>query len=720
MDQYERTERRERIEQMRESHRTRQIRRRDRKSSFRRLLFFPVAIVYMELILRTWTVLSDPSKPFGGHGMFYAFLFAIGAGLVCNLLASIFPGRFRRVVHWFVLIFVTLIFMIQVVFYTIFRGYAGVGHLEVATDAISNFFLDMLVGIGNSAIPLMLLLLPLALFLALKMWKHRPLPRPERAWLLAVAVVAIVVHVVAISAVMGNEEEGDILSVRSEYRENFTLNRAVENFGLVTALRLDIRNYIFGIPTGELTGAGFLEEQGETPSPTPAPGPPDDPEYPNGEEDPEPPREIPTGYNVLDIDFETLIANTTNAEIREMHEFFMNRRATPRNEWTGRFEGYNLIWFMGEAFHTLALHPEVTPTLYRMANEGFQFTNFYTPDTGFSTTGGEFAMKISLIPRNVNNFPRTGQMYMPFGFGNMFRARGYDTFAYHNWTYSFYNRHISHPNLGYPWRGLGGPGNAGLPLERRPDGRALWPASDLEMIQLTADDFIGTGNNFHVYYVTVSGHLNYNWGGNAMAARHRHRVEHLPYSMGPQAYLATHVELDLAVQYLIDRLEASGQLQNTVFVIVGDHYPYGLSVAEMEELGGAPIPEPIIDVHHSTFILWSASMEEPVVVDTFSSFYDVMPTLANLFALPFDSRLVMGVDILSGVDPLVTFASRSWVSQLGRFNSRTREFTPHPHIDPADIPENHVQQMAARFNIMETYSVRILAHDYYRIVLGNR
>ena len=113
-------------------------------------------------------------------------------------------------------------------------------------------------------------------------------------------------------------------------------------------------------------------------------------------------------------------------------------------------------------------------------------------------------------------------------------------------------------------------------------------------------------------------------------------------------------------------------------------------------------------------------MTEPVVVDTFSSFYDVLPTIANLFAFPFDSRLLMGVDLLSDADAFVPFASRSWISQLGRFNSRTGQFTPHPHIDEDTIPEDHAEQMMTRFNLLEVFSVRILEHDYYRRVLGNQ
>jgi len=655
----------------------------------RQLAFFPLAIFYMELVLRQWS-----AHYFFGLRLIYVLLFSFAVGMVCNLIVSLGPDHIRRKVHVATLIVITIIFLIQIGFYGIFRSYAGMAQLSVAQDAVTDFFMESLRTIGSAALPMLLTLLPLALFQALGLWKKRPIQSTNG--LIRASVVMVALHVVAISSVLLNTY--GLAPVSSLYREHFTLDRAVPTFGLITGLRLDVQYSLFGHPEIDVSELLYVTV---TPTPAPTPTEPDDP-Y----EEPEP---IVFGYNVLDIDFEALRETETNQQVREMHEFFMNRRPTPQNEWTGRFEGYNLILFMGEAFHTLAIHPEITPTIYRMFNEGFQFTNFYTPDTGFSTTGGEFAMMTSLIPRHVNAFPNTARMYMPFAFGNMFQAEGVGTFAYHNWTYSFYRRDLSHPNMGYIWRALGN----GLPITR------MWPTSDLEMIEVSVDDFINL-DRFHVYYVTVSGHLEYNFGGNAMAHRHQDAVAHLPYSLGPRAYLATHIELELALAYLIERLDEVGQLERTVFAIIPDHYPYGLSVAEMEELGGAPLLDPLIDVHHSAFILWSASMTEPIVVDTFGSFYDVLPTIANLFAFPFDSRLLMGVDLLSGADAFVPFASRSWVSQLGRFNSRTGQFTPHPHIDPELIPEDHPEQMMARFNLLEVFSVRILEHDYYRRVLGNQ
>ena len=668
------------------------------RSRLWRLAFFPLAILHMELVLRLWN-----HQSFWNSGLLYILLFSLGGGLVCNLIASIGKERVRRFLHWFVMIILTLLFIIQAVFYTVFRTYAEISAAALAPAAISGFFLESIRLIATSALPVMLILLPLAFFQALQLWKTPPIRLRE---LDRVIIGAVALHVLVIGSILWSNT--GILPLRAIYRENFTLNLAAQNFGLLTGMRLDVQYTVFGRPVADLSGVTYIVVE-ETPSPTPTPRPTPTPEATETEYYKKEKPEINLGYNTLDIDFDTLIENETNAELLEMHHFFGSRRASPRNRFTGMFEGYNLIWILGEAYHTLSIHPEITPTLYRMSQEGFIFPNFYTPDTGFSTTGGEFGTLLGTIPTNRNAFAQTANNYMPFGFGNLFREQGYETFAYHNHTHTFNSRHQSHPNLGYPWVAIG----SGLDIGRQ------WPGSDLEMAQATVDDWI-SADQFHVYYLTVSGHLEYNFGGNNMAARHRGSVEHLPYSTAVQAFLATQMELDLMIAYIIERLEEEGRLENTVIVLSGDHYPYGLTHAQMEELSGEPLSEPVIDAHHSSLIIWNVNMTDPIVVDWYCSFYDIMPTLANLFNLPFDSRLLTGVDLLSGLDPFVPFASQSWISQLGRFNSRTGVFTPHPHIDPDSIPEDHAQQMRNRFNILETYAARILARDYFRVILGNR
>ena len=68
------------------------------------------------------------------------------------------------------------------------------------------------------------------------------------------------------------------------------------------------------------------------------------------------------------------------------------------------------------------------------------------------------------------------------------------------------------------------------------------------MIKVTTDYYFKK-EPFATYYMTVSGHLEYNFGGNNMAYRHKSEVADLPYSSAIKAYIATHIELDKALEY---------------------------------------------------------------------------------------------------------------------------------------------------------------------------
>jgi phosphoglycerol transferase MdoB-like AlkP superfamily enzyme len=332
------------------------------------------------------------------------------------------------------------------------------------------------------------------------------------------------------------------------------------------------------------------------------------------------------------------------------------------------------------------------------------FRNFYTPLWGVSTSDGEYVTLTGLLPKSgVWSFTQSADNDMRMTFGRMLSAQGYDCRAYHDHTYTYYNRDKSHPNLGYAYTGVGN----GLELER------VWPASDLEMMQKTVPDYIGS-DRFHTYYMTVSGHQYYTFMGNTQSWKHQEDVADLPYSEGSRAYIACNMEFDLAVQNLMEQLSAAGKLTDTVIVISGDHYPYGLSHGEIEELRGHSVDENF-ELYRSALILWSGDMTEPIEIEKPCAAVDIMPTLANLFGLDFDSRLLAGRDILSDAPGLVIFANRSFLSEYGRYDSTLDEFIP---ADGVEVPEDYARDMLyGRVSDAFTYSAAILDNDYYSIVL---
>ena len=306
----------------------------------------------------------------------------------------------------------------------------------------------------------------------------------------------------------------------------------------------------------------------------------------------------------------------------------------------------------------------------------------------------------------------------------MFRELGYNSLAYHNNTYTYYGRDKTHPNLGYDFYGVGN----GLEM---PDG-SLWPQSDLDMMKVTVDgyiqDYVENGTNFHAYYMTVSGHCNYNWGGNDMSKKYRDVVEaaYPNYSENVQAYIACNLELEAAMTYLVEKLEAAGIADETVIVLAADHYPYAMAEGDVDyynELTGLNDSERDTSRYRNTLIMWCGEMEEPVIVDTPCSSIDIVPTLCNLFGLDYDSRLYSGRDIFatnyeaneySTCMPLVIFANtgfgNSWITAAGTYEASTKTFTPKPGIEVAD---NYVSKVNRLVQAKYSYAKLMIQNDYY-------
>lgn len=337
-----------------------------------------------------------------------------------------------------------------------------------------------------------------------------------------------------------------------------------------------------------------------------------------------------------------------------------------------------------------------------MQEEGFKFKNFYTPSWGVSTSDGEYVACTGLLPKEgVWSFYNSSKNYMPFAMGNQLKSEGYETKAYHNHYFDYYFRNESHPNLGYTYKGLGN----GL------DVTETWPESDLEMIELTVPEFIDT-QPFHVYYMTVSGHLQYNFYGNYIAAKNRSLVENLPYSDKVKAYLSCNIELDKAMEKLIQELDIRGIAEDTLIAISPDHYPYGLTLTEISELANKEING--YELYKGVFLLWSKGME-PVEIDEICSSLDIIPTLSNLMGLEYDSRLLMGSDILSSSEPLVIFQDRSWMTDKMYFNSRTGEVTSQNGFVP---DEAYIRNISEEVKNKFKVSAGILDYNYYEKVFN--
>ncbi len=661
-------------------------------------IFFPLALLYHELLLRAF----DTQNAFFRGTLVMVVLFSIATGLLLSLLVNLLHNRrLAQVLMLVVTALWTLLLCVEYCCRSYFKSYFSVGFICTMTGNVVTGFGSTIPGIVAQRLPFIIAaLLPLALCILLRkriVTEHR-----MSKWSLLFVTAVSVIFLLIGEGLARWGTYGD------SYTYNFQTDAAVSQFGLHTAVRLEAEYALFGTPQPKLE----LPTQEGEPDDTP-----DDPP-------------VEYGYNALDIDFQALADSASDSALRSMAQYFGSLTPSKKNEYTGLFQGKNLVLITAEAFSPWFISRELTPTLYKLTHEGFVCENYYQPGWGQSTTGGEYAVMTGLLPTWVGSnvsFYASANDDMPFALGNQLRALGYRTGAYHDNIYNYYNRDKTHPNLGYDYQGVG----SGLTVTE--DGS--WPYSDLEMVQNTIGDYIdgyvSDGTPFHVYYMTVSGHGSYGWG-HAMAAKNRAKAQaaYPNASTQVQSYVAANLELENALTYLLEQLEAAGIAEDTVICMSADHYPYLLAEPETDyynELRGVVDSERDTDRYRNALVLWCGGMENAVTVTEPCSAVDIVPTLSNLFGLEYDSRLLSGRDVLdkdydagsaSGSIPLVilpTSSGNSWATAAGVFEATTRTFNARPGVT---VEEDYVSRVNNIVALQYNYAQQLIARDYYRVALG--
>ena len=667
-------------------------------------LYLPLLLVYLEVVLHLAT----------GNAMTYFpiyLLFSLSAGSLLALLPILLPQRAGHILTVLLSFLLTLLFAAELIAKHTLQAYYPLSTLETAAGNRLSDYAGVILPATAAALPLLLLFfLPTLLLWPLFRWGLAQ-GQPPRRGAAIFAAAAVAFHLLGL-AVVHAPWPGDLTPAKL-YRSDTNFDDQVEQLGLVTMLRLDVKHMLFPAKAGldsDFDGLDGLDSSGDgSGGDTSA-----------VEEQPV----IDTSPNVMDVDLESLAANAPNEDVSWLANYFSSASPTRKNEYTGMFKGYNVIQLVIEGFSGYAIDPELTPTLYKLANEGFVFNNYYTALHYTSTSNGECQTLLGLYPKNGNpiTMKRTGVLGTNayFSLAQQLGREGYQVLGYHG-NYDMYGRQASHTNLGYTWKQFG----TGLDVDTTSSGEIAWPARDTQVIENSVDDYINSDQPFHVYYLTISGHMPYS--NNRIVQPYLDQVRALPYSQTTQNYMATVMEVDRALELLLQKLEEAGKLDKTLIIATGDHIPYS-NAGVLEELSGRTfgsskdleaLNESAIDfdVYKNTLILWSASMEEPVQVDKPCCQVDILPTVSNLLGLEYDSRMLSGRDILSDSEELVIFTSRSWRSDRGFYNRYTQTFTPTEGVTMTqEEQDQYVSTMKKLVEYKLACTPMIVENDFYNLL----
>lgn len=605
---------------------------------------------------------------------FYILLFSILTGTIISLITGFLNESVNKISNIVINSVITLIFIAQLIHYRFYQSIFSIYSLINGAQVFGFMSAIGKIMLHNTEY-IIFLLFPLFFFIVLGLnISFKKYTKKELLILIGIIPISLLLSILVL-----NTDKDKNYNAKDLYYNTHAPTISTQKLGLLTTMRLDLKRAIFGFTDKIMLEDKEIEKVNKS--------------------------ENKKEYNILNIDFDKLIEEEDNDKISNLHKYFKSVTPTEKNKYSGMFKDKNLIVITAEAFSPIAIDKELTPTLYKMYTEGFSFSNFYTPIFYVSTSDGEYVSLTSLLPKEgVWSFQESSKISLPFVYGNILKDYGYSANAYHNGRYNYYKRNLSHPKMGYKYVGCGNG------LEKKINCK-IWPQSDLEMINATIDDYI-ENEKFLAYYMSISGHLNYTYNGNMMATKNRDKVKNLKYSEAIQAYLATNIELDKALESLINSLKEKGKLDDTVIVISADHYPYGLTINEMKERA-TYINDEKFDIHKNNLIIWNSQIKTPIKIDKYASSLDILPTVLNLLGVEYDSRLLMGTDILSNSEGLVIFNDRSWITKYGKYDAIKGKFTEYINLEEKQKYIDEINEIVKnKFNA----SRLILETNYYKYI----
>lgn len=639
---------------------------------YKKMLIIFLNLLYLELIYHLFIFNSFKLK----H-IFLITIFTVLSTIFIDLITSLFT---KKVNKWLMIIincFLSVLFIAQIINYRFYGNVISIYSI-IHGGQVFGFLSAIFSVLWQNITCVILLLIPIPLYIIF----NKKIETDNLSWKVILKKNCLLIIVFILSLLSLQTDKKEIYSAKNLYYYRHAPLETVKKLGMLTTLRLDLERTITGFEENltKVTDLNLPEVKEDTKN------------------------EDKIKYNIEDIDFLKLAEEETKTEIKNIHYYMANETPTKQNKYTGMFKDKNLIVITAEAFSPIAVNEALTPTLYKLVNQGFTFTNFYSPIYYVSTSDGEYVSLTSLLPKeSVWSFYKSSKNYLPYVYGNVFKNLGYETYAFHDGQYKYYDRNLSHPNMGYKYMACGNG------LEKLMNCKK-WPQSDLEMINATFDMY-SNEEKFVAYYMSISGHLEYNFYGNNMANKNKALVADTEYSDKIKAYIACQIELDKALEELINKLKEKDILDDTVIVLSADHYPYGLTNDDINSV--TPLEDAKFDIHKNNLIIWSNTMKKNIKIDKIAESLDILPTILNLFGINYDSRLLIGKDILSDTDGLVILNDRSWITKYGKYNASTQKFTS---LTEEEIPENYVNKINEIVANKFVISKNILDTNYYKHV----
>ena len=609
------------------------------------------AIMLFLFLFSTELIVRIVTDTFLGYGILRIAISSLIISMFVSLISSYFNKIVSKIFKIIFCIVITIFTFFEVGLYNYIGFYMGIGNSEQGTKTLS-YIGDLIKSLKPSYyllfIPLVLIILYYC-FIDKKLLKFEEKKKSKRIGVKKLVPTIITICLISVFSFLyyatlvipGMQNELQTVKNTSllKYPENSNLS--VSQFGVLVYGISDINSYVFNITGDEIDYVSTNKNNNS----------------------------VITDYTRIidDTAWNKLIENEKNSTFNKLNNYFINREITSKNEYTGIFKDKNLIVILLESVNEIALKKEYFPNIWKIYNEGISFRNNYTPRNNCSTGNNEMTAMTSLYSINntctTNKYKRNEYSQAIF---NMFNNHGYTTTSYHSYTDKYYSRHTIHPNMGSTK--FYGVEDLGMEYSTVYEE---WP-SDLTFFE-TAMPYYVKEDKFMAFMTTVTTHQTYNVPS-TFGDKNLDIFEGAEYSKTTKRYLSKMIELDKALGYMLEELERQGKLEDTVIAMFADHYPYGLTNAQINTVLDYDV-NVRQEVDRTPMVIYNSTIE-PVKVEKYTSVVDLLPTLLNMFDINYDPRLYLGNDIMDkNYFGRVQFVDGSWQDSIGFYRATNGKFT---------------------------------------------
>lgn len=400
-------------------------------------------------------------------------------------------------------------------------------------------------------------------------------------------------------------------------------------------------------------------------------------------------------------------------ELEFLNEVYSIEESPYQTNYTGMFEGKNIIYLQLEGIDEWLLDEETMPTLYNMQNNAINFINHYSYyNGGGSTFNSEFAVNTGFLTpvsynQNAYTFSRNN---FDYSMARLFKKKGYSVNAFHMNTKEYYSRGANYDNWGYD-------NYYGLKDQDTYTDNSYILDRELILNEKFAELLFPTDTPFVDYIISYSNHMPFtNTKGVCQLLLEKQKEEILANDPNAVIEEKTYTEeecsrlqareTDNMINLLITKLRENNLLENTVIVAFADHYLYTLTdqniLAQYKETDNNLI-------NHTPFLIWKDGIKKQTIKEVTSQL-NILPTTINLFGLEYHPNYYIGSDALNpDYKGYVFFPDYSWYD--GNVYVEGGVVTNGKEIDPTALEEkNHYINYVIKKNDLT------LKYNYFKYI----